>query len=77
MLVSLRNCLIQRNKYEDKLEVVLKPHKNNEHQRGTVCITVLKVHNPVKLGNKTKQQVVVTDETDQAMIILWDSHINA
>ena len=100
--VTLKNCHIQKSKYKDEFEVVLKAQTKIEeshvkfdvqdiktvgstlislnqldemleHQRVTIRITVIKVHNPVKVATKTKQDVLVADETGKAIVTLWES----
>ena len=104
--VTLRNCQIQKNKFKDELEVVLKAHTKIEqshekfevldlktvesalislgqldeiveHQRVTIRIKVVKVNDALKVGTKTKQDVLVADNTGKATVTLWESNINA
>lgn len=49
-----------------------------EYDLVTVKVTVLKVHNPQTVGTgKTKQDVLIADDTAKSSITLWESHVNS
>ena len=103
--VTLKDCLIQKNKFESCLEVVIKSHTKiepsttqfnvpdiktvgssiiqlnqlkvfPEHERVTIKVNVVKVHEPQTLnGGKRKQEVLVADCTGKVMITLWEADI--
>ena len=103
--ITLQDCQIQRNKFKNTFEVVLKSHTKIEesqshfdvadiktaetsviqldkvnqlpqHERVTIQVTVLKIHEPQALpGGKIKQDVVVADSTSKAIVTLWESSI--
>ena len=104
--VTLKDCLIQKSKFKDELEVVLKAQTKieesqtqfdipnpktagstlislsqldemDDHQRVTVRVTVVKVNDVVKVGSKTKQDVIVADATDKGTVTLWETDVHS
>ena len=49
----------------------------DEHQRVSVQVMVVKVHEPQKAGSKKKQDVLVADSSGRAVITLWEADINS
>ena len=48
-----------------------------EHDRVTIRISVIKVNEVQKVGRKTKQDVVVADETAKSTVTLWENDVNS
>jgi hypothetical protein len=48
-----------------------------EHDRVTIRISVIKVNEVQKVGTKTKQDVVVADETAKSTVTLWENDVNS